>query len=1433
MDPKSSSSAFQAAIKEYLQTLPVKSNKRKVLVACISSVPPPSPQAVEEAIVQLERTTSDKPATRRIRKCLTPVIGALNDYSAILDTLAQADPMPSAVVWGSLKAVIQCSSRYLNLYETIRTQLNDLARHLGRLSCTAKLDKILQQVRQDADDVEKLVPIVQERIQRGERENAAEERTRAGIFRVEVSAFIQEQREDKVQRDLERKNATIWLSGAPGMGKSVLCAYAVEQIKVIEPASAVAFQYYRFDEQYTAIDTYRNLAEQLFDQFWDQYQDVPDSLHAHIQSSSSDPKNVKGFIELLMAQVPALYVLLDGLDEECDQRSKWTDALEVLDYLEGLTHTSPTTIRLWCSSQDRLCVRVKLTKYPTIHVSTESTSADIAKYLAKALPIVDVSEIDPGTKTVILEDLQGKAKGNFLWIHLMVQSLEQADNLDDIQRRIEEGLPLELDRYYERIFQSINVEQRNLACKIFSVVTFAKRPLLLEELSEAIGMAYTQEGSNLDSSKEPFRRRLKELCAPLIDVDDGGSGTSNVCTLAHSTVQSFLLKRPEILQNTEVAHTHFMHIVDERDIAIACLKYLSQPRYCELLVKSGDSFATYSGEDVKRHHLLSYAAKYWDKHLDSVEGDDAVADSVERFLRSSQFITCIQIQSLFVEGQFTLWIPNSSPFAGFRRTFPHWFTKSGQRGQQFAPDYTSFVAEWCHMLNLGTGEIDRCLWRALGPQNFLSVHANAGRYRSFAYVDKDKLRKAKPCRYYDRVNADGTKCVVVALDENSLGYSAETTTVPDQESSWALYKAPLRNEEIVTRAAPIAVDASSRILRVGSAILKCFPDGHLRPLSMPESNYVEEVAYREGFLATATRASLTVDDVNADGIEDEALSNVDDLFANLTETVSSSHADSGETATTTQTQSSSNDGFDKRNLSANSSRTSLDLGSDQSYDATENSWSDDDNKDDASMQESSEDETYESNSACESWSEPSTDPASDELEDNDQWNDFATSPNLVVDGEFGGSDAESLDIDEGHEELDSDTGLPDAKPGTDEKEEEEEEDALRRAVQGSDTGTSSDDESYRPDSDEDGSQSDTDSDEHTDASGSDSEVAQEKLDKLVWGKRKVSKSASRIKRGSIQVYKLQESQATRIFGFTIDLSYALLESPSIFHPSAPLVVWPLHGGEILFADFSRKTYFTRTLRASNSGSCFVFIKCNFSSDGRHIHIAALEARPVQHATNRIKSRTADDAPDTRPPLQLTLQVSTHRLSARKTSRAPPNLVSRTTVPLNFVTGIKSSHLPYTCTWSTEYLYFTTSNLHLDVIRVPLFKSIDGTQIHSPRPHVPKNVVYLPASACQRKVHYFPPPLRYPGAAFNQLNTTASVYIGSRSPQPDARNVLKKDDQVGPPNGFFLDEERDLGGWKERVYEDEGEGGGERGGRLVGKFEKFDLVEDCDIVPYFY
>lgn len=86
---------------------------------------------------------------------------------------------------------------------------NRMGRALASFS-TSKLDGIVECIEQNSSDISKLIPIVQERVQRGEREDASEERRLAGIARAEQSAFFRQQQEE---RKLETKRMVLlWSS---------------------------------------------------------------------------------------------------------------------------------------------------------------------------------------------------------------------------------------------------------------------------------------------------------------------------------------------------------------------------------------------------------------------------------------------------------------------------------------------------------------------------------------------------------------------------------------------------------------------------------------------------------------------------------------------------------------------------------------------------------------------------------------------------------------------------------------------------------------------------------------------------------------------------------------------------------------------------------------------------------------------------------------------------------------------------------------------------------------------------------------------------------------------------------------------------------------------------------------------------------------------
>jgi hypothetical protein len=64
-------------------------------------------------------------------------------------------------------------------------------------------------------------------------------------------------------------------------------------------------------------------------------------------------------------------------------------------------------------------------------------------------------------------------------------------------------------------------------------------------------------------------------------------------------------------------------------------------------------------------------------------------------------------------------------------------------------------------------------------------------------------------------------------------------------------------------------------------------------------------------------------------------------------------------------------------------------------------------------------------------------------------------------------------------------------------------------------------------------------------------------------------------KASIAVYDVGSGKPNRIFYYNQEIPVMLYHSPPVFHPFKPLLVWPVGGGDILFADYSEKTYFKR------------------------------------------------------------------------------------------------------------------------------------------------------------------------------------------------------------------------------------------------------------------
>lgn len=590
------------------------------------------------------------------------------------------------------------------------------------------------------------------------------------------------------------------------------------------------------------------------------------------------------------------------------------------------------------------------------------------------------------------------------------------------------------------------------------------------------------------------------------------------------------------------------------------------------------------------------------------------------------------------------------------------------------------------------------------------------------------------------------------------------------------------------------------------------------------------MAFCDGFVAVSSRRHLSKEDLIM--TSEPGFVGYEEELARFLKLVIDAESKASSSTNPTTSQGSNVEGS---TVSAYSSTTSLDSMDVERVEDAQASKLDDQEKDPtAEVEETLEPWEQESNtdsaanSAETSWSDGSTDVSSDNIDDDDQWNDWgnehAVSEDIMeqIGDEYDDSNDDSSDEydnshdDSSHEgstmtdEIDSDcpSDVPDDSklfvPGTglhvtvlrsgENKDDSESENSILSHYSQSLYSTSGDEED------------------------SDYEHEGKKLDNLLFGRLKGHKTdgANRI---SVRIFDTVNEQQKPIFHFSQYVDRSLFSSPPSFHPFKPLMVWPLGAGEVLFANYQDNTYFTRLLCPSGFGNCQVFVKSHFSSNGCFLHFAVLEASYAEEQSNE----PAEETP--RQQVLLTLQVSTHRLSARKTARSPPHLVCRTNVLLGRTRSVSVSTLPYTLTWTDQHLYFVKRDTKLNVIRIPLFrptKAGEKTTVCYPR-----NDIYLPRTAGLRDVYYYPP----------QENTKkgkegiGTIIIGSHSSIPAQRKIVPPN-AVRPPISVFVSEEKDLGGWvckADAVNVEQRQNNA--AGRLQSKFERFDLKEDCDIVPY--
>ncbi|KAI8277771.1 hypothetical protein K4K59_009416 [Colletotrichum sp. SAR11_240] len=159
----------------------------------------------------------------------------------------------------------------------------------------------------------------------------------------------------------------------------------------------------------------------------------------------------------------SIHYFLDGVDEE-----KGADAAKtIIELLHGLDEDMdlPVVQKIWISSRRTNILERCLEGYMVINVDDHG-KADVEDFLIRTVPKFDENwqrdEVVEGKPVGewVLQELQAKAKGNFLYAKLMVEWLKDGVfTIDDVAAFIKSRVPNHFSEMYNRIFGQYQEEQ--------------------------------------------------------------------------------------------------------------------------------------------------------------------------------------------------------------------------------------------------------------------------------------------------------------------------------------------------------------------------------------------------------------------------------------------------------------------------------------------------------------------------------------------------------------------------------------------------------------------------------------------------------------------------------------------------------------------------------------------------------------------------------------------------------------------------------------------------------------------------------------------------------------------------------------------------------------------------------------------------------------
>ncbi|KAI3332830.1 hypothetical protein F4824DRAFT_473880 [Ustulina deusta] len=396
---------------------------------------------------------------------------------------------------------------------------------------------------------------------------------------------------------LNTRTNTLFCPGMPGAGKTILASIIINNLwrRFRENASiGIAYIYCNFrrkDEQ-TPQGFTSSLLKQLAERQFPLPRKLKD-LYKNHQASRTRPssEDLSEALHFTLMAYSRVYVVIDALDE-CDASNGCRAR-----FLSEIFHfQSSGKVSILVTSRQNPEIQSKLKK--SVILEIRATQEDVQIYVDNRMSDLPAFiRDDSGLQQDIKASISRTADGMFLLAQLYLDSLKGKLTFKAVRKALKD-LVTGSDAYehaYNGAMERINGqlrEEADLAKRVLSWITFAKRPLVTEELRHALSV---EVGTSHFNEENLLRVDMVSLCAGLVTMDK----ESNIIRLVHYTTQQYFEKYFRRWFNSP-------HV----DITETCLTYLSFQPFDTGFTRCHEEYSA----RLESNPFYSYASCNWGYH---------------------------------------------------------------------------------------------------------------------------------------------------------------------------------------------------------------------------------------------------------------------------------------------------------------------------------------------------------------------------------------------------------------------------------------------------------------------------------------------------------------------------------------------------------------------------------------------------------------------------------------------------------------------------------------------------------------------------------------------------------------------------------------------------------------------------------------------------